>query len=953
MNQISNSQKRISMNFIVILILLMLFTFIQIDSYASDNLPNVYGKITDKMTGEGLPYVYVVIPGTNVGTITDAEGNYYLTLGKGNYKMKITYMLYKPEEVVIEIKDNNTIIIDISLVPNTTSLNAVTVTEKKTITSDIVLLNEIKNSQNVASGLSSQQIAKSPDKNASEVIKRIPGVTIMNGRFIIVRGLSQRYNNVWINNAVAPASESNSRAFSFDFIPSNLIDNIIIYKNLSPDLPADFSGGFVKIITRDIPSENNFTLSYSNTFRTNSTFNKVKYYSDDIADYFGTGTLTRNLRSSFPTNLDDVTLNEACQQVATLKNDCAIKNRTAIPDINLSLSFTHRKKIKNFTLGQSGYVGYSFKNEKNTQSNNSYGIYNYSKGESSYSKKYLDTQYVSEAKLSAAYNVTLLNNNGTQIAFKNLLQNIGNDRITFREGENFSNGYIEKSREYLYSNKLTYSTQLSGSHQLKKDTNMICWTLGYGYLNNNQPDRKVMDARMEQNESSPYYGQYKSMDNDIKRYFQELTEHSASLSLDYSHNLFFGTFKPSFKTGIYSEYKNRHFDARNFTYKKSLNYDLPEGYFYLPYEEMFDLQYLRPDGFYLTENTGKADSYYSSNLINAAYFSINLAYAGFKLSGGLRAEYQYLQLDSYESDGVKPVNIKQHNFGLFPSANFSYTLKEKHVFRVVYGKTTNRPEFREIAPYVYYDFDSFSFIEGNPELKNAVIHNLDFRYEFYQTANEIISLGVFYKKFFNPIEITYYYTGSELQYTFINANSAESFGLELEVRKSLDFIKLKNFSLLLNASLIRSEVIFTDGSNEKNRPMQGQSPYIINAGLYYDNPKINLTFSILYNIIGKRIVAVGQSNQNSNEDIPNTYEMPFHSLDAVIQKKFGRISLNLGVQNILNQKTVLSQIGTVSENGNEYSYTQNTRVVKTGIRITAGVSVKLNQPKVNKTKNNN
>ncbi len=953
MNQISNFQKCISMNFIVILILSMLFTFIQIDSYASDNLPNVYGKITDKITGEGLPYVYVVIPGTNVGTMTDAKGNYYLTLGKGSYKLKITYMLYKPEEISVEIKDNKTIYIDISLVPDKTALNAVTVTEKKTIASDIVLLNEIKNSQNVASGLSSQQIAKSPDKNASEVIKRIPGVTIMNGRFIVVRGLSQRYNNVWINNAVAPASESDSRAFSFDFIPSNLIDNIIIYKNLSPDLPADFSGGFVKIITRDIPSENNLALSYSSTFSTNTTFSTVKYYANDIADFFGAGTLTRDFGSSFPSNLDDVTSKEACRQVATLKNDWAIKNRTAIPDINLSLSFAHRKKIKNYTLGQSGYVGYSYKNEKNTQSNNSYGIYNYSKGESSYSKKYIDTQYVSEAKLSAAYNVTLLNNNGTQIAFKNLLQNIGNDRITFREGENFSNGYIEKSREYLYSNKLTYSSQLSGSHQLRKDTNMIYWTLGYGYLNNNQPDRKVMDARMEQNESSIYYGQYKSMDNDIKRYFQELTEHSASLSIDYCHNLFFGTFKPSFKTGIYSEYKNRHFDARNFTYKKSLNYDLPEGYFYLPYEEMFDLQYLRPDGFYLTENTGKADSYFSSNLINAAYLSINLAYLGFKLSGGLREEYQYLQLDSYESDGVKPVNIRQHNFGLFPSANFSYTLKEKHVFRVVYGKTINRPEFREIAPYVYYDFESFSFIEGNPDLKNAVIHNLDFRYEFYRTANEIISLGAFYKKFINPIEITYYYAGSELQYTFINANSAESYGLELEVRKSLDFIKLKNFSLLLNASLIKSEVIFPDGSNEKDRPMQGQSPYIINAGLYYDNPQINMTFGILYNIIGKRIVAVGQSNQNSNEDIPNTYEMPFHSLDAVIQKKFGRISLNLGVQNMLNQKTVLSQIGTVSENGNEYSYTQNTRVVKTGIRITAGISVKLNQPKVNKTKKNN
>ncbi|MEG2070815.1 MAG: TonB-dependent receptor, partial [Bacteroidales bacterium] len=305
--------------------------------------------------------------------------------------------------------------------------------------------------------------------------------------------------------------------------------------------------------------------------------------------------------------------------------------------------------------------------------------------------------------------------------------------------------------------------------------------------------------------------------------------------------------------------------------------------------------------------------------------------------------YQHLELDSYESDGIRPVNIRQNNFDLFPAVNLSYAIKEKHIFRIVYGKTINRPEFREIAPYVYYDFESFSYYEGNTYLENAKIHNVDFRYEFYPQTSEMISIGAFYKQFVNPIEMTYFYAGGQMQYTYMNAHSAYSVGIEIDIRKSLDFMKLKNFSIVLNTSFLKSEVVFPENSVELNRPMQGQSPYIVNAGLYYDNSSLGLTFSILYNIAGKRIVAVGQANQNANENIPNTYEMPRHSLDLSIQKQFGRCTVKLGAKNILCQKIILSQLGSIASEHEVRQYSQETKVVNSGLQINVGVSVKINK----------
>ena len=926
-----NKLKSLSLKITLLFLAISICSFLYANSKCS-----IEGIVKDAGNGETIPYAHVFVEGMDIGTTSDMSGYFAISVPSGKYKLRISFLSYITQSVEVNLEDKSHIKLDIALEPDANLLESVNIIAERNKNAESVVIEQIKEAQTVVSGVSNEQISKSQDKDAAEVVRRIPGVTIIDDRFIIIRGLSLRYNDVWINSGIAPSSESDSRAFSFDFIPSVMIQNILVYKNFSADMLGDFAGGFVKVQTVETPNSQGFQIGYGMGFRTNSVFRPHFTYSNSGLDILGAGSIPRSLPRDFPAHLSNIDLNKACSYVRQLPNNWKIRQRTAIPDQSLSLSFSNQKKVKNLTISNIAYFSYSYYNDNTILENNQYGIYDSNEGKPVFNKQYNDIVYQEVSKINVGYNLCFFTQNGNKIRFKNLFQNIGNNKTSFREGRNYSNDYYEKSQEFFYKNRLTYAAQLESSHDFKNDTTgHLDWTLGYAFVLNNEPDRRIMDARKDVNENSLYYGMYRSMDNDIRRYFQTLTEHNVSANVNYNHTFKLEKLTAGIKTGLYSEYKTRDFNIRNFTYKKSIDNNLPQGYFYFPYPEMFDLQYLTPDGFFLSESTGKSDSYNTFRLTNAVYALGSLEIFNFILHAGLRIEQSLLNLDSYESDGVKPVHVNQNTLHFLPSVNLSYTIKGKHVIRTAYGITVNRPEFREVAPYVYYDFDNFSNYEGNPELKEAQIHNVDLRYEFYPDKEEMISFGGFYKHFINPIENTYYHAGGQFQYTYMNAHSAVSYGLELDIRKSLDFMKLKYFSLVLNTSLLKSRVIFPNESIELDRSMQGQSPFIVNTGLYYDNENIGLTFSVLYNIIGKRIVAVGQANQNVSENIPHTYQMPRHSLDISIQQKVGKFKFYVSAKNILNQKIIYTQIG--SYLGREY--TQNTKVIKTGVQINAGFTL--------------
>ena len=488
--------------------------------------------------------------------------------------------------------------------------------------------------------------------------------------------------------------------------------------------------------------------------------------------------------------------------------------------------------------------------------------------------------------------------------FKNIFNQLGKDRYTYRKGTDAQSDY-EESAEYYYQSRTTYNGQFTGKHTWG-DMDKLDWSAGYSYANRNMPDRRryntVLNTDTNQLEVENL--------NEINREFSRLDEHILSANLNYQHDFAFGDFTPTLKLGGYTEYRTREYNTRLFIY--SWKNGLPSSYrvMNVPDELMQEKNY-GEDKLYLLEQVDWRNNYEGNNMLGAGYVGANLPLGKWNVYAGVRFEHSRMELVSHTQKNEKsPTSVYYTYNDFFPSLNAAYRLNEQHQFRLSYGRTVNRPEFREVSSSVYYDFDLASNVQGNYDLKAAYIDNIDLGYEYYPSNGELVSVSLFYKKFKNPIEWTYTVAGgTDLIYSYINAKGADNYGVEVDIRKNLDFIGMRNFSISLNGALIKSKVNFEAGSKEEDRPMQGQSPYLINAGLFYQHPKTGWNVALLYNRIGKRIIGVGRSLGSAGNEVrvPDSYEMPRNAIDLSASKKFGKLEVKAAIRDVLAEKVSFKQ----------------------------------------------
>lgn len=910
----------------------------------------IKGIVTDAKTHETLPGVAISIKNTVNGTASDIDGNFEIDLTPGSYKLIASYLSYTTMEIDdIKVKNGEITTVNIPMSESAQALKEIVVVGLKRIGTEVSLLSSMKNSSGVVSGISSQQIAKSQDRDASEIIKRIPGISVMDDKFIIARGLSQRYNNVWVNNSAVPSSEPDTRSFSFDIIPGSQIENIMIVKSPQPELPADFSGGFIKVETKGVPNENAIQVSYGTGFNTQTHFKNFKYNKGSGTDFLGFDSGMRDTDKIVPNRLDN---NNAALITSVTQsgfnNNWAIKEKKPLPDQRFSFMINRKYTVANNKIwGLIAALNYSNTNKSYTDMLNSrYGVYDAGKDEPVYLYKYSDNQYTNRARTGIMANIIYVPSDKHKYEFRNTFNQLGINRYTKRDGYQYISGlYIQQKDEYMYNSRLTYSGQFAAKHSFSEN-NDLDWTLGFSYANKKQPDRRIINREENSFQSDEHYGEMMTDQNEISRDFTKLDEYTYSLAANYTHNITFDNgFKPSVKTGIYGEYRDRNYKNREFYYRWNTT-NLPNDFAYGDVvSEILIPENYASDKLYIYEDTDNRNSYSGTNTLIAAYAGFNIPLNKISIYTGARLEHSKMSLKSFTTIKEELTRTKDYTYtDIFPSLNAAYTINKENLLRLAYGRSINRQEFREISSSVYYDFDMFSDVKGNPELKPAYINNFDLRYEFYPSASEIISFALFYKKFDNPIEWTYLDAGGSYTYTFQNANSADNYGLELDIKKNLDFIGLNNLSLAFNGSLIKSKVKFDKNSgSEHDRPMQGQSPYLINAGLFYQNEKLSLTGSLLYNIIGKRIVGIGRVDTSEgstvNNDIPDMYEMPRNTLDLTLSKKWGKMfEMSAGIKDILAQKTVFKQFPKFEdENGKLYEREQTTKEYKPGqnISITA------------------
>lgn len=908
----------------------------------------IKGVVVDKKTLEPIIGAAVVIEHTTTGVATGLDGDFKIERVKaGKYNLKITCISYSPLVIEgIQVVNNKETELKIEMEEDAVSIDEVTVKVARRMNNEMAMINAVKTSPVLLSAVSSQMITKTQDKDASEVIRRIPGISIIDGKFVMVRGLSQRYNNVWINNSAVPSSEADSRAFSFDIIPSSQLDNMQIIKSPAPEYPADFTGGFIKVNTKDIPDKNSFYMSVGGNVNDQTHFQSLYEAKGSSTDRLGFDNGFRRLDNGIEQPMVRYENSDAIDLTNNgLNNDWSVKKRQPVADLSINAALN--RKWESEGGRRYGFItSLNYNNSYRTfldMENSLFGTYDGENDRSAYLRKSRDNQYNHDTRIGAMVNLTFVpNNTRDRYEFKNIFNQLGKSRYTSRTGISAQNDH-EESSEYYYSSRTTYNGQFSGKHDF--GTANLDWNAGYAYANRNLPDRRRF---LRSEAGSDEAGRLKVGSNDISREFTRLGEHILSAGVNYRRNLTWGSIAPELKTGIYTDYRTREYLTRSFFYNWNQGENtLPADFLYLGVNDLLVPENYGADKLYLLEEVKKRNDYSGNNILMAGYLGLNIPLGNLNVYAGVRYEYNNMELISNTKDNVKsPRSLFYKDSDFFPSVNVSYKFSEMHQLRFAYGRSINRPEFREVSTSVYYDFDLASPVMGNTNLKSAYVQNLDIRYELYPASGEQVSLALFYKKFTNPIEWTYTVTGgTDLTYSYLNALSADNYGVELDIRKSLEFIGMRNFSLTFNGALIKSTVEFEKGSKEENRPMQGQSPYLVNTGIFYQSDKTGVSGGVLYNRIGKRIVGVGRnvgsSGGEETRNIPNSYEMPRNSVDITLAKKFGRHwEIRANIRDILAEKVLFQQIAEVTKNGSTSKHREITKEYQPGRNY--GLSISFN-----------
>lgn len=921
----------------------------------------IKGTIIDSNTKETLIGASVILQGTAKGSVSDFDGNFLIDkVPGGSYNLVVSYISYDNLVVRTEVEDGETSIINVELKPASVDIQEVQVVARRRDNTEVSMLTHLKAGNLIVSGITAEQIGKSQDKDAAEVVRRVPGITITDGRFVVVRGLIERYNSVMLNGATAPSFEADKRAFSFDAIPSGMINNILIYKSSAPELPADFAGAAINVETKSVADENSLSISVGSKYVENTTLNNgFQTYTGGKYDWLGLKDGQRDIPRGTPSKeqfnewyvwKDQAGYLEKTNQITAVSkafsNNWTTHSKTPLPDQSLSLTLQRRFLLNRISVGNITSLNYNATSDLLNIDRLEYQDYSPEQNLVIKDFDFKDERFKESARIGLIHNWNILYGKNQKLEFRNFANQMGNKTTSIRNGVNYYNVETLRSYDLKYETRLVYSGQLAGEQQLNRERTKINWMAGFGYTQNDQPDNRrltfVKDESDQSERKDQYYLRIQNVPNAYMggRLWLNLAEKVYDLKMDVDHQFsLFGADHPwNIKAGFLYELKDRSFDSRLIG---AVAVNNPPDILYRPVEEIF-----APENFYFDQtlpynqhglsyrdNTRAKDSYHGEDNLIAGYLALKVPFgAKLNLYGGVRLEkFNRVISDFYEKvENASTLDIVRDTVNFFPSVNLTYNLSPKQLLRASYGKTVNRPEFREMSNFDYQDFELFVLMHGNEELQNAYIENLDLRYEWYPASGEIISLAAFHKEFTNPIEAFLIPAGSGYDYKPYNTEKGYSMGLELDVRKQLlgfgessgSVHPLKSLTVIFNTSLIKSEINTEKQgfARDKKRVMQGQSPFIVNLGLNYQDQKSRFMAGLNYNRIGKRIAYVGTPTN------PHTWELPRNALDLTLEKGFGkRVSLRAGVKDILNDAVRFVQYYGAKEEieMNTYHYVPN------------------------------
>ncbi|MEZ4448619.1 MAG: carboxypeptidase regulatory-like domain-containing protein [Nannocystaceae bacterium] len=915
----------------------------------------VKGRLLDSTNGTPLIGAKVSAEGTDFATKTDFDGNYELPLPPGNYQIKIWYDTYEGVTVSnVGVAQDDAVTLNRELTPIAGMAQTVVVEAEINKESAAGKMAERKKSASTRDFMSRDDINRSGGGATATAAQRIVGATVIDNRYIFVRGLGHRYGNTLFDGARMPSPDPNLRSVPLDIFPSNALAAINIQKTATPDRPADFAGGSVQLESREAPDRWTVQLRAMLGLNT-ATLGRESVYGDHFAgDGFAFGNVGRDLPGAFDTKYPvDLT-----QQDANLKRvwtnadierfgeslpstKTAIHKGTGMPNFGGNLTFGNTFKPWGTELGFLGAIQY---NNSTQTLREDIKVYNGVDDGGDLLALNLASPRVDYKSLQTRYNVQWsalglvkwkltkhhkMSVEGiyTRDATTEVRQLDGRSRPTAGEQE-------LRNTRLRYTMRSIAFTRVGGHHEFPAAKGLSAdWFGSFAQARQDDPLLREMlfvksgDGYVVDQRESGKFQFFNLVDNTGTGAFDITAPFKQWRQLD-----------SKVKFGAWGEGKHRDFTTRSFDFQvaNGLLGSIPTGTGDILNPDTIGGGVNAMNGgtqpFYLQEITRPKDSYSADQQIWAGYAMLDLPLVRwFRLVGGARFESSDIKVRPFNPfgqaiDDADKADVIDRN--VLPSVALIFPVGNDKVgdmnVRLVGTKTLARPEFRELAPFLFTDFVGGFDVYGNPNLRTTKIWNADLRWEWFPSANEVIAVSAFYKYFDGPIERVIGARATPVQ-SYRNALAANNLGAELELRKNFSFIHraLRDISLGANFAYIYSRVVFpeiTDDTTDPfavrtatNRPMEGQSPFVVNTYLAYDNEKSGTNARLLYNTFGRRIAFVG------GQGLPNIYELPVHSVDfSLIQRLHKGLGMSFQGMNLLNFQRRFAQ-------GDENAITRSAR----------------------------
>ncbi|HTY01635.1 MAG TPA: TonB-dependent receptor [Bacteroidota bacterium] len=843
------------------------------------------GTVFDVASGDRIVGAHVAIVGTTYGSSTDIDGSYSIrNLPPGTYSVRVSMVGYAPTVVSrLSLGDRARVALDITLHPSTVEAEEVVVTAERQLATESALLSARRSAATITDGFTLEQIKRTPDATSADALRRVTGISIVDNKFVFIRGVTDRYNGTTLNgvSVTSTSTDVDKRSFSFDMVPANLVENTVVRKTATPELPGDFTGGLVQINTLDFPDKTLLKVSLGTSYNSLANLRTLQRSQGGGGDWLGIDDGTRALPSiAAQTPYNNVEAGKA------MANDW--KQRSVRSPLNMTgrISYGDDLDVGDQELGIVSSLSYrsGYSRTEATQ--------DYFRGTS----RIIQLNGTSD-RFSVLWggllDVSAKLGGLNKISLRNTYTQAGEDKATANTVID-ENDEISRVNITEWSQRSLYVGQLVGEHTVPDlDQLDVRWHVAYSSSQAEKPDRETYIYGKNINYPASYPLHFGFADRSWSNLFEDTKGGGIDLSLPVLQSV-------KIKGGVLAEFKRRDYRIQFFQGELSPSSTSSEilGY---AIDTIFAPQNFGSNKMIMSRLSDPRDTYTGRQTTRAGYLMFDAPFSllgeDLRVAGGLRVEdceELVNTISPYSTN--EPYTARLKHTEKLPSLNLTWLLTPATNLRLAYSHSVNRPEFRELAVFYFYDYNIYEGAYGNPLLQRAYVHNYDIRLETFPEPGEVLAISGFYKSISNAIEQKIVIS-SNPERTWFNSPNGRNYGFELEVRKSLGFLGgfLSHCSVTGNYTRIYSAIEYVEGYKvdlgngswgdrfeTHEREMQGQSPYMINLSLLVSEPQYGTSLNLMYYEYGRRLDAVG------DQRILDIYENAVGVLDvAVTQQLFG------------------------------------------------------------------